>query len=221
MGYIKWLGHAAFEAEVDGKIVYFDPWITNPLSPIKLDDIVRADVILVSHGHFDHTGESIEISKKTGAPIIAVYEIAEELGKKGAKTIGMNIGGTVEIKGLQIVMVQAFHSSLWGAPAGFVVIGKETSIYHAGDTGVFYDMKLIGELYSPKIALLPIGSHFTMGPYEAAKAIELLQPEVVIPMHYGTFDVIKRDVKELIEEVKRRKLKVNVVALKPGEKYVF
>jgi len=221
MGYIKWLGHAAFEAEVDGKIVYFDPWITNPLSPIKLDDIVRADVILVSHGHFDHTGESIEISKKTGAPIIAVYEIAEELGRKGAKTIGMNIGGTVEIKGLQIVMVQAFHSSLWGAPAGFVVIGKETSIYHAGDTGVFYDMKLIGELYSPKIALLPIGSHFTMGPYEAAKAIELLQPEVVIPMHYGTFDVIKRDVKELIEEVKRRKLKVNVVALKPGEKYVF
>ncbi|HIQ03422.1 MAG TPA: metal-dependent hydrolase [Desulfurococcales archaeon] len=221
MGYIRWLGHAAFEVELDGKILYFDPWITNPLSPVKLNEITKADLILVTHGHFDHTGESAEISKKTGAPVIAIYEVAEELSRKGAKTIGMNIGGTVTVKELKIVMVPAYHSSPWGSPVGFIVIGKETSIYHAGDTGVFYDMKLIGELYSPKIALLPIGSHYTMGPYEAAKAIELLQPEIVIPMHYGTFDVIKRDPSELIREVEKRKLKVKIVPLKPGEKYTF
>jgi len=219
MGYLKWLGHAAFEIMLDEKIIYIDPWITNPKSPIKLEDIKKADFIFVTHEHGDHLGESIEIAKKTGATFVSIYEIANIAQERGVKNaVGANMGGKINLGGLTAYIVPAFHS---GLPTGIVIKGKETTIYHAGDTAVFGDMALIRELYAPKIALLPIGGHFTMGPAEAAKAVELIRPEIAIPMHYGTFPVISIDPNEFKRLVSEKALPTNIVILNPGETYEF
>ncbi len=219
MGYLKWLGHAAFELRLDDRIIYIDPWISNPKSPIKLEDITKADYVFVTHEHGDHLGESIDIAKKTGATFVSIYEIAMKAQDAGVeKVIGANMGGPIKLDGLTAYIVPAFHS---GLPTGVVIKGKETTIYHAGDTAVFGDMALIRELYSPSIALLPIGGHFTMGVYEAAKAIELLKPDVAIPMHYNTFPVITADPSELSDLVKKKGLTTKIVILNPGEKYEF
>jgi len=219
MGYVKWLGHAAFEILLDGKIILIDPWVTNPKSPIKAGDITKADYIFVTHEHGDHLGESIEIAKKTNATFVSIYEIAARAQEQGVKNVvGANIGGPIKLGDLTAFLVPAFHS---GLPTGVVIKGRETTIYHAGDTGVFGDMALIGELYSPEIVLLPIGGHFTMGPLEAAKAVELIKPRIVIPMHYGTFPVISGNPEEFKKYVSERTPDVKVVVLKPGEKYEF
>lgn len=219
MGYLKWLGHAAFEIMLDEKIIYIDPWITNPKSPIKLEDIKKADFIFVTHEHGDHLGESIEIAKKTGATFVSIYEIANIAQERGVKNVvGANMGGKIDLGGLTAYIVPAFHS---GLPTGIIIKGKETTIYHAGDTAVFGDMALIRELYAPKIALLPIGGHFTMGPAEAAKAVELIRPKVAIPMHYGTFPVISGDPNEFKRLVSEKALPTNIVILNPGETYEF
>jgi len=219
MGYLRWLGHAAFELELDNKIIYIDPWISNPKSPINIDDIAKADYVFVTHEHGDHMGESIEIAKRTGATFVSVYEIASKAQEAGVeKVIGANIGGPIKLGDLTAYIVPAFHT---GLPTGIVIKGKETTIYHAGDTGVFGDMALIRELYSPSIVLLPIGGHFTMGIHEAAKAIELLKPSVAIPMHYNTFPVIAADPTELSNLVKEKGLSTKVVILNLGEKYEF
>ncbi len=219
MGYIKWLGHAAFELELDGKIIYIDPWITNPLSPIRVEDIRAADIILVTHDHRDHLGEAIDLARKTNAAFISIYEISLKASQEGVrKAIGMNIGGSLTVEGITIIMTQALHSCERGNPTGFIIKGSEASIYHAGDTGLFYDMKLLGELYSPEIALLPIGGLFTMGPLEAAKAVELLKPRIVIPMHYNTFNAIMVDPGEFKKYVKEFHPQTEVVVLKPGER---
>jgi len=222
MGYIKWYGHAAFEFLIDNVKGLIDPWLTNPLSPVKPDDINDVDVILITHDHGDHLGESEEIAKRTGATVIGIYELTSALEEKGIKNvIPMNIGGFVEFKGLRFYMVPALHSSSKGAPVGFVIEGKETTVYHSGDTGVFSDMALIAELYAPKIALLPIGGHFTMGLKETLKAVELLKPQVVIPMHYNTFTVIRQNPEEFKRMVEGKFPNVKVVTLKPGEKFEF
>lgn len=219
MGYVKWLGHAAFEINLDNKSIYIDPWITNPKSPIKIEDIKKADYVFVTHEHGDHLGESIEIAKKTGATFVSIYEIASKAQENGVeKVIGANMGGPIKLSDLTAYIVPAFHS---GLPTGVVIKGRETTIYHAGDTAVFGDMALIRELYSPSIALLPIGGHFTMGINEAVKAIELLQPKVAIPMHYNTFPVISADPNKLSELVAQKNLSTRVIILQPGEKYEF
>lgn len=219
---MKWLGHAAFEVELDGKLIYIDPWITNPKSPTRLEDIKRADFVVVTHDHGDHLGEAIDICKRTGAKFIATYELASWAQEQGVQAIGANIGGPIKLTDtITAVLTPAFHSASRGAPTGVVLIGKETVIYHAGDTGIFAEMSLIRELYAPKIALLPIGGHFTMGPREAAKACELLRPEVAIPMHYQTFPVISGSPEEFEAEVKRLGLPTRVVILKPGESFEF
>ena len=223
MAYIKWLGHAAFEIELSGKRIYIDPWITNPKSPIKMEDIEKADFVIVTHDHGDHLGEAIKICKKTGATFVAIFELANYAQQQGVKNaIGANIGGPIKLADdLVAVLTPAYHSATRGAPTGVVLIGKEGTIYHAGDTGLFAEMSFIGELYKPKIALLPIGGHFTMGPMEAAKACELLNCEIVIPMHYQTFPVISGSPEELKKEIEKRGLKTRVVILKPGEKFEF
>jgi len=219
MAYIKFIGHAAFELELSGKLIYIDPWIEgNPQAAISLSDIKHADYIFVTHDHGDHLGNAVEISKKTGASVVTLYEIALEVERKGGNSIGANIGGPIKLEGITAYFTPAFHT---GRCAGVVIKGKEGTIYHAGDTGVFGDMALISELYKPDIALLPIGGHFTMGPSEAAKAVELLKPKVVIPMHYNTFPVIRADPHEFEKLVKERVPDVRVVILKPGEKYEF
>lgn len=227
MGAIKYLGHSFFEITLTGldgnqKVILVDPWVGNPLSPVKLDAFKgrRIDYVFVTHDHGDHLGEAEEIARLTGATVVGIYEIAEALGRRGVKTIGGNIGGKLRIPDLEVVLTPAVHSSHHGAPTGVVVGGLDMKVYHAGDTGLFSEMSLIGELYRPDIALLPIGGHFTMGISEAAKAIELIKPKVVIPMHYGTFPVIEADPYEF-RRIVEEKAGVKVVVLKPGEVFKY
>jgi len=214
---IRWLGHAAFEIQGQGSDILIDPWLTNPLSPVRPEE-VKPDYIVVTHDHNDHLGEAIEISKRTGAPIISVYELANYISEKGGKSIGMNIGGPLVLKNnLYVYLTQAFHSSTHGSPTGAIININGLSIYHAGDTGLFGDMKLIGEVYSPDVALLPIGGFFTMNPEQAAVAVQLISPRYAIPMHYNTFDIIKQDPYIFAEKVKKLRPSTEVLILKPGE----
>lgn len=206
---ITYLGHASFLIE-SGKKILIDPFLSgNPKSTVKPSEI-KTDIILVTHGHGDHLGDTIEIAKNTGVKVITIHEIQQFLLKQGINAIGMNIGGSMEIDGVRITMVPALHSSSFednylGHPAGFVIQFGDGVVYHAGDTGIFGDMRLIHELYSPEIAMLPIGDVYTMGPKEAAKAVELIKPKIVIPMHYGTFPVLTgtpEEFKKLVSNAK-------------------
>lgn len=227
MAIIKYLGHSAFDMVLMGldgseKRVLIDPWIENPLSPAKLSDYTNThiDYIVVTHDHADHMGNAIDIAKATKAKIVGVYEIALYAQQQGVEGIGGNIGGPLKINDLQIILTPAMHSSSRGVPTGVIISGRDVTIYHAGDTGLFKEMELIGDLYSPDIALLPIGGHFTMDVKQAVKAVELIRPKIAIPMHYNTFDVIRADPNEfkaLVEEL----TKTRVVILKPGETFTY
>jgi L-ascorbate metabolism protein UlaG (beta-lactamase superfamily) len=224
---IRWLGHAAFVINAGGATILVDPWISNPLSPYRsVDSFAKeyrfVDYIIVTHDHGDHVGEAVELlSRFKDARIVAVFELAEELAKRtgaGERSIPANIGGRVKLeKGLEVVFTPAFHSSTKGAPTGVVIFGEGKAIYHAGDTGIFSDMRLIAELYKPHVALLPIGGHFTMGVEEAVKAVELLKPRIVVPMHYNTFNVIVADPLFFAKLVKESIPGVEVKVLSPGQ----
>lgn len=216
MGKIRWLGHAAFSVEIDRKVLLVDPFLKdNPKAAVKPEEVARADLIIVTHDHADHFGDCVEISRRLGSKIVAIYETAVRAQSLGADNIvGANIGSLFDVESLKIAFTQAIHS---GNPSGAVVIGKEFSFYHAGDTGVFTDMKLIGQRYKPYAALLPVGGFYTMGTEEAAIATSLIKPKVVIPMHYGTFPVIDSDPKEFESKVKRLSPRTKVVILKQGE----
>lgn len=221
---ITWLGHSAFLFEAEKKVL-IDPFITgNPKAPCGPESL-NPDIIAVTHGHSDHLGDTIEIGKRVGCRIISIHEVANFIKSKEVFAEGMNKGGTVNVEGVSFTMTEALHSSSieassfgfdGGCPAGFVIGMGGHSIYHAGDTGVFGDMRLISELYEPDIALLPIGDKFTMGIREAVKAVELLRPKIVIPMHYGTFDVIDQDPEEFKRAVEA-KGETEVIIMKPGE----
>lgn len=223
MGKIVFLGHAGFKIETDKIKILIDPFLTgNPLASIRASDIRECDIVLVTHDHGDHLGDTVDICKRTDATLVAIYDLAVHLQEQGVKNIeGMNIGGTANVKGVKITMVKAFHSATRGAPVGFVIRTPGVSIYHAGDTQVFSDMKIIGELYKPDYALLPISGYYTMGPEEAALAAELLKPKVIIPMHYNTFPIIKQDPNNFAELVKQRTPEVKVVILNPGGELEF
>ena len=232
-GKVTWLGHAAFFIESPkGARIAIDPWIgNNPKFP-KGFDYGRLDVVAASHGHFDHFGEDgIALAKKSGATVVGIFELALHCGDCGVEKIsGMNKGGSQRIAGVEFRMVHAVHS------AGTSGAGKEANfpsdacgyvltfedgfrIYHAGDTNVFADMALIGELYEPDLSLLPIGDFYTMGPREAAKACELLRAPRVIPMHWGTFPVLPGKPAALRQEIKKRGLKTEVIELAPGDSW--
>jgi len=200
---ITWFGHSTFVITTPGgKRIVTDPWLEgNPLCPPGMKRITEADLILVSHGHSDHTGDVVAVARATGAPVVAIYELALWLERKGLSNVqGMGIGGTLAVAGLQVTMVPAVHTSstlehdtpvYLGAPAGFVVRTEDgQAFYFAGDTAVFGDMALIAEMHAPQIAFLPIGDHFTMGPEGAAIAARLLRVRQIVPMHYGTFPVL-------------------------------
>jgi len=224
---VKWLGHAAFIVDYEDKVrIVIDPFLV--VSPVKADEIDGVDLLLVTHAHQDHVGDSCEILKKNPkAKIVAIYELASHISEKcgHSEFIGMNIGGTWRYvkDGAEVLItqVEATHSSMGiGAATGFVIRFPNFSIYHAGDTGVFPGMELIGRLYKVKLALLPIGSHFTMGIPEAVEAVKMIKPETVIPMHYNTFDLIKADPEEFKNAVENA-TSTKVVILQPGESKTF
>ncbi|ABW01902.1 metal-dependent hydrolase [Caldivirga maquilingensis] len=220
MGYLKWLGHAAFEVELMGKRILIDPWISNPNSPVTLGELSKVDFILVTHDHSDHLGEAVQIANKTNATVVSIFELAVYLAEKeGVKnTIGMNIGGPVKLTNeIEVYMTPALHSSTHGSPVGFVIKSPEAVIYHAGDTGLFSDMELIGRLYKPDVALLPIGGYFTMSPREAAYAVSLINPRAVVPMHYNTFPQIRQDPEEFRNLTESLAPHVRVYVMKPGD----
>jgi L-ascorbate metabolism protein UlaG (beta-lactamase superfamily) len=222
---ITWFGHATFVVTTPGgKRIVFDPWLTgNPKAPAgaKID---KADVICVTHGHSDHTTDVLPVARGTGAPVVAVFELANYFQSKGVKdVVPMGSGGTADVKGLKISLTDAHHTSsiddgktYVGTACGFVVrLEDGRAIYFAGDTALFGDMRLIKELYAPEIAFLPIGDHFTMGPAAAAKAAEFLGVRQIVPMHYGTFPMLTGTPDELKKLVEPRG--VDVLVLKPGE----
>ena len=224
---ITWLGHATFIITTPGgKRIVTDPWLEgNPMCPPDMKRIDKADVILLSHGHFDHTGDIVSVARATGAPVVAVFELASWVERKGVqKTIGMNIGGTVNVAGLDVTMTPAIHSSsvtendmtqYLGLAAGFVVkLEDGRKIYFAGDTALFGDMRLIGEMHQPDVAFLPIGDHFTMGPDAAALAARMLGVRQVVPMHYGTFPILTGTPDALKRLVDPHG--IDVLVLKPG-----
>ena len=211
---ITFLGHSAIRIE-GVKTIYIDPFLSdNPIAEISLDQINTADIVIVTHNHADHIGDAYEICKKTGAILVGIHEVAVEAEDAGIRAEGMNIGGTINIEGVIINMVNANHSSLNSHPAGVVVETEGLTIYHSGDTGLFGDMNIIGEFFDIDLAFLPIGDRYTMGVRSAAKAVQFLRPKKVIPMHYNTFPIIQADPGEFKELVGSL---AEVLILSPGE----
>ena len=223
-----WLGHSTFLfTSPRGKKILIEPWVaSNPACPAAAKKIDALDLILITHGHSDHAGDAAAIARATGAHVIANYEVCLWLEAKGIQnTAPMGHGGTQTIGGVAITMVNAVHGSsaiedgrivCLGHPAGYVIRFEDgLTIYFAGDTDVFGDMRLIGDIYQPTIAFLPIGDHFTMGPAGAAKAAELLGVRQVVPMHYGTFPFLTGTPAELRSLLELRG--VQVLELQPGE----
>jgi L-ascorbate metabolism protein UlaG (beta-lactamase superfamily) len=229
--FINWLGHSAFQITTDENLrILVDPFISNnPVSPVTVEELY-ADVILVTHGHADHFGDTMDLANRTGALVVCNHELSVYLSKQGFETMGMNIGGTVTVQEIKITMVNAFHSSdmdfidevsAGGSAAGYIIeLENGRKIYHAGDTGVFSDMRnVIGHIYNPDIAILPIGDRYTMGPFEAAIAAEWINPEIIIPMHYNTYPAIEQNPLEYSDMVRKSNRNVEVVILEPGEGY--
>ncbi|WP_449621473.1 metal-dependent hydrolase [Robertmurraya sp. Marseille-Q9965] len=206
---ITYHGHSVLKIETNGKTILIDPFITgNPKTDLKADEI-KVDYILLTHGHGDHLGDTIPLAKENDALVIASPELSSYLMWKGVKTHEMNIGGARDFEFGKVKFTQAFHSTGFetedqqiiylGMPAGLLVTIEGKTIYHAGDTSLFYDMKLIGERHPIDVAFLPIGDNYTMGPEDAAYAAELLGAKQVVPIHYNTFPVIEQDPHKFVE----------------------
>ena len=219
---VKWLSHSCFEIKTDKATLLIDPFITdNPLSPVAASDLTP-DAILVSHGHGDHVGDAVAIAERTGATVISNFEIQNWMVAQGVKNVHpLHIGGGYDFDWGRVKLTIAHHGSALpdgsygGNPCGFLFELEGKKIYHACDTGLFYDMKLIGE-EGIDLAILPIGDNFTMGPADALRAVKLIEPGRVVPIHYNTFDIIKQDPQAwaiLVE--KETNAKVTVLA--PGE----
>jgi L-ascorbate metabolism protein UlaG (beta-lactamase superfamily) len=225
--HITWLGHATvLVSTARGTNILFDPFIVhNPKYPKDFVLPAKIDYILLTHGHGDHISDVVPVAAGHGSTVVAIYELAAYVARKGVtNTIGMNLGGTVQLGDVAATMVDAKHSSgaedelgthYTGVAAGFVLtVAQGPVLYHAGDTAVFGDMKLISELYRPEVAMLPIGGHYTMDPKEAALAVQLLAPRLVLPLHFGTFPPLTGTPEQLAALVDNN---VQVARWTPGE----
>ncbi len=226
---ITWYGHSNFLVQTDGVSILIDPFFSgNPSAPCGWQDVPGADLLLVTHDHGDHVGDTVNICGSTGAMLGAVYETAASLVQKGVPQkqvvngVGFNIGGTVEQFGVKITMTEAFHSSETGVAVGYILTFPDGfTIYHAGDTGLFSNMKILGELYKPDVALLPIGGVFTMDFRQAAFACHLLNVPCVIPMHYGTFPALSSTAEPFKTELAKLCPGCKAILLQAGEKIDF
>lgn len=225
---LTWLGHATFLVNTpEGKRVLIDPWVMqNPACPEDLKDPGGLDAMLITHGHFDHIADAVELAKTKTPQVVSIPETSHWLGTKGVENlVEMNKGGTTRVEGLKVHMTHAVHSCgitdgdqivYGGEAAGYVIeFSNGFKLYHAGDTAVFSDMALIGKLLRPDIALLPIGDHYTMGPRSAAEAVRLLGVKTVVPMHFGTFPVLVGTPDDLRREAKDV-VDLEVIDLEPG-----
>ncbi|MDQ3823347.1 MAG: metal-dependent hydrolase [Actinomycetota bacterium] len=224
---LTWLGHGGFRLDSPGgKRIYLDPWLDNPNCPEGEKQPERIDVLALTHGHSDHIGNAVDLGKQHSPKVVAIFELANWLQSQGvpnAADLAMNKGGTVDADGVRFTMTQAVHSgglvgedgiTYLGEPCGFVVeLENGHKVYFSGDTAVFGDMQLIGRMYEPDVAVLPIGDVFTMGPREAAMALELLGVKRCIPGHYATFPLLTGTP----DELRRLAPGVEVVAPQPGE----
>jgi L-ascorbate metabolism protein UlaG (beta-lactamase superfamily) len=213
---LKWLGHAAWMIDFSKTKVLIDPFLTdNPKAAMKESDIDRVDFIAVTHTHFDHIGDSFKIAKRTGAKIVGMFELSQQNaeGVSDEQFIGLNKGSLTSFGDLKFGLTAAVHS---GNESGVIVSGDSKTIYHAGDTALFGDMKYIGELYHPDVALLPIGGYYTMGPKEASLAAKLIGARITVPMHYNTFPAISQDPEEFRNLVGKAS---DVRVLQPGESF--
>lgn len=229
---ITYAGHSAVLAQLGGKTIAIDPWLRgNPLCPPSLQSPKDIDIIVLSHGHSDHASDAARVQKATGALLAATYELAMIMIGEGVpsdKVLPMNKGGSVTIDGLEIRLTNAYHSSSYdtkngtvyaGEACGVIVSSGSACVYHAGDTALFTDIKLIGDAFKPDIALLPIGDRFTMGPEEAAQAAAWTQCKVAVPIHYKTFELLTGTYGEFAQAC--RKLGVETKELAPGESTTF
>jgi L-ascorbate metabolism protein UlaG (beta-lactamase superfamily) len=225
---LTWLGHGSYRIDSPGgKRIYFDPWLENPKCPEAEREPERVDVMAISHGHGDHIGSAVELGRRFSPRVVAIFELAnwlESQGVENASALGMNKGGTVDVDGIKFNMTDALHSggfigdgeriTYLGDPAGYVIeFENGTRIYFAGDTAVTSDMALIGRLYEPEVAVLPVGDHFTMGPREAAVAMELIGAKRMLASHYGTFPILTGTP----EECRKLVSDCEVLAPAPGE----
>jgi L-ascorbate metabolism protein UlaG (beta-lactamase superfamily) len=228
-----WIGHATVRCALPGgEVVLIDPWLEgNPSCPQDCKSLDRVDAILITHGHFDHVGDTVELAKRhQPKAVVANFEICHWLASKGVENCSaMNLGGTQEVLGLQVTMVRADHSSglldgdqllYGGLPAGYIVkLPGGYTFYHAGDTALFSDMQLFCEIYRPELAFLPIGDHFTMDPWQAARACRYLGVRRVIPIHWGTFPLLTGTPEKLERALESLGVTCEVVALQPGESH--
>lgn len=216
---LTYLGHSAFYVEGDqGKIV-IDPFLSgNPLAKTDPKD-VKVDFVLLTHGHGDHIGDGVEIAKANNAPIVAPFELANYVAEKGATVHPMHIGGAHTFPFGRVKLTIAHHGSAapdgtyTGNPCGFLITMDGKTLYHPGDTGLFYDMKLIGEMNVIDVAVLPIGDNFTMGIEDAVKAAEFLRPKLVIPMHYKTFEVINVEPEDFVKAATAKGIQAKVLPI--------
>jgi L-ascorbate metabolism protein UlaG (beta-lactamase superfamily) len=218
---LTWYSHACFLAETGKTRILMDPFITgNPLAPVKAESLA-AEVILVSHGHGDHVGDTVAIAKRTGAMVVSNFEILNWMAAQGVTNAHpLHIGGGFDFPWGRLKLTAAMHGSALpdgsygGNPCGFLLYLEGKKIYHACDTGLFYDMKLIGE-EGIDLAILPIGDNFTMGPEDALRAVKLIEPKRAVPIHYNTFEVIKQDPDTWAARVEKE-TRTKVVVMKPG-----
>ncbi len=211
---LTWLGHAS--VLIEGSInIIIDPFLEqNPAAAKKVGELPKVDIVAITHDHEDHISDAFTIAKRDGATVVAMHEIAVRASQEGIAAEGMNIGGTIEVKGAKFTMVLAVHSSYSGHPCGYVITLDGKRIYHAGDTGLTKDMEIIGELYTPDLSFLPIGSRYTMDTIQAAKAVEYTKTRKVVPIHYNTWPPIQADPEEFKRLVGD---KAEVIILSPGE----
>jgi L-ascorbate metabolism protein UlaG (beta-lactamase superfamily) len=218
---IRWLGHAAFELKAGGTTVLVDPFLTGNPSAAASADEVEADVILLSHGHGDHFGDTVDIAKRTGAPVVAIVELANEIGAQGVEVFDPNIGGTIAFDWGWVKLTPAWHTgtSPGGTnhtPAGLLIFIGDRLIYHLGDTALFSDLKLVARRGNRvDVALVPIGGHYTMDRFDAVTAVEFINPQQVIPCHYNTFPPVQTDVQAFKSDVQNAGFS-QVVVLEPG-----